>query len=46
MVVQRVGAGHQLAQSPEEMFQAQVGAYAFVKGIFVEDHADFPVAAS
>lgn len=39
MVVQRVRAGNQLAQAPEELFQPQVGSEALVEGVFVKNHA-------
>jgi hypothetical protein len=39
VVVQRMLARNQLAQPPKQLLQAQVGSEAFVKGVFVKDHA-------
>ena len=41
VVIQRIGARHQLGQAQEKVLQPQIGANALVEGVFVKDHADF-----
>ena len=36
---QRFGARDKFAQPPEQQFQPQIGANAFVEGVFVKNHA-------
>ena len=39
VVIQRCGARDEFAQPPEQQFQPQIGANAFVEGVFVKNHA-------